>query len=47
MRASRLITPDALALFSDRLDDERDYERTLRDFLLAHDQTRSADEYDS
>jgi len=47
IRAPRLIAPDALALFSDRLDDECDYERTLRDFVLAHDQTRSADDYDS
>ena len=45
-RAPRLIAPDALALFSDRLDDARDYEWTMRDFVLAHDLTHSADAYD-
>jgi hypothetical protein len=46
-RAPRLIAPDALALFSDRLDDARDYEWTLRNFVQAHDLTHSADDYDS
>jgi hypothetical protein len=46
-RAARPIAPEALALFSDRLDDARDYEMTVRDFVLAHGQTRSADDYDS
>jgi hypothetical protein len=43
----RLIEPEELTLFSDRLDDARDYERTLRDFVLARDLTHSADDYDS
>lgn len=47
LRAPRRIAPQALALFSDRLDDARDYESTLRDFVLVHDLTRSADSYDS
>lgn len=46
-RAPRLIAPQELSLFSDRLDDARDYESTVRDFALRRDLTRSADEYNS
>ena len=46
-RSSRPKVVDGFALFSDRLDGARDYEMTMRDFVLAHDLTRSADDYDS
>lgn len=47
VRAPRAIAPEALTLFSDRLDDAQDYESTVRDFILVHDLTHSADEFDS
>ena len=46
-RARRAIAPEALTLFSDRLDDARDYESTVRDFVLLHDLAHSADDFDS
>ena len=46
-RAQRLIAPQELNLFSDRLDDARDYETTVRDFALLRDLTLSADDYNS
>ena len=46
-RAPRAIAPDALTLFSDRIDDARDYESTVRDFVVVHDRTLSADDYNS
>jgi len=45
-RAPRPIAPEALTLFSERMDDERDYENTVRDFILLHDLTHSADDFD-
>jgi hypothetical protein len=47
LRAPRAIAPEALALFSDRMDDAQDYESTVRDFALVHDLTNSADDFDS
>ena len=47
LRAPRAIAPEALALFSDRVDDARDYESTLRDFVAVHDRTVAADDTDS
>ncbi|HSC94161.1 MAG TPA: hypothetical protein VLC73_04275 [Burkholderiales bacterium] len=47
LRAPRAIAPEALSLFSDRLDDVRDYESTMRDFVAVHDRTLSADDYNS
>jgi hypothetical protein len=46
LRAPRAIAPEALSLFSDRLDDVRDYESTMRDFVAVHDRTLSADDTD-
>lgn len=46
-RLPRLIEPEELNLFTDRLDDAREYESTLRDFMLVHDQTVPADGFDS
>lgn len=46
-RAPRAIAPEALALFSDRMDDARDFESTVRDFVHLHDLTHSADDFDS
>ena len=43
----RLIEPQELNLFSDRLDDAREYESTVRDFALLRDLTVSADDYSS
>ena len=43
----RLIEPQELYLFSDRLDDAREYESTVRDFALLRDLTVSADDYNS
>ena len=43
----RLIEPQELNLFSDRLDDAREYESTVRDFALLRDLTVSADDYNS
>ena len=45
--APRAIEPDELALFSERLDHEREYESTMRDFVLLHDRELSADDYNS
>ena len=47
LRAPRAVAPEALALFSDRVDDARDYESTVRDFVAVHDRTVSADDTDS
>ena len=47
LRAPRAIAPEALALFSDRMDDAQDYASTVRDFVLVHDLTHSADDFDS
>ena len=46
-RAPRLIAPHDLILFSDRLDDARERESTVRDFALLRDLTLSADDYNS
>ena len=46
-RAPRLIAPRELNLFSDRLDDARERESTVRDFALLRDLTLSADDYNS
>ena len=46
-RARRLIAPQELNLFSDRLDDARERESTVRDFALLRDLTLSADDYNS
>ena len=46
-RAQRIIAPHDLNLFSDRLDDAREYESTVRDFALLRDLTVSADDYNS
>jgi hypothetical protein len=48
-RGHRLIAPaaDDIALFSERLDHEREYESTLRDFVELHDLAHAADVYDS
>jgi hypothetical protein len=46
-RAPRLIAPHDLRLFSDRLDDAREYESTVRDFILLHERALSADDYNS
>lgn len=45
--APRLIAPQELNLFSDRLDDARERESTVRDFALLRDLALSADEYNS
>jgi hypothetical protein len=47
VRAPRAIAPDELALFSERLDHEREYESTVRDFVQMHDRVLSADDYNS
>ena len=47
LRAPRLIAPHELNLFSDRLDDAREYENTVRDFALLRDRALSADDYNS
>ncbi len=47
LRAPRLIAPHDLNLFSDRLDDARERESTVRDFALLRDLTLSADDYNS
>jgi hypothetical protein len=46
-RAPRLIAPHDLNLFSDRLDEAREHESTVRDFALLRDLTLSADDYNS
>ena len=46
-RAPRHIAPQDLNLFSDRLDDARERESTVRDFALLRDLTLSADDYNS
>jgi hypothetical protein len=46
-RAMRAIAPDDLALFSERLDHEREYESTVRDFVLLHDRVLSAEDFNS
>ena len=46
-RAPRLIPPHELNLFSDRLDDAREYEGTVRDFSLLHDLALSAEDYNN
>jgi len=46
-RAPRLVAPQELNLFSDRLDDARERENTVRDFALLRDLTLSADDYNS
>jgi len=43
----RLIEPEELTLFSERIDHEREYESTVRDFLRLHDLELSTDGYDS
>ena len=45
--APRLIAPHDLNLFSDRLDDARERESTIRGFALLRDLTFSADDYNS
>ena len=47
LRAPRLIASQELNLFSDRLDDARERESTVRDFALLRDLTLSADDYNS
>ncbi len=47
LRAPRLIAPHDLNLFSDRLDDARERESTVRDCALLRDLVRSADDYNS
>jgi len=46
-RAPRAIAPDDLALFSERLDHEREYESTVRNFVLLHDRAHAAEEFNS
>jgi len=46
-RAPRLIAPHDLNLFSDRLDDAREYEGTVRDFALLRELALSAEDYNS
>jgi len=46
-RTQRLTAPHDLNLFSDRLDDARERESTVRDFALLRDLTLSADDYNS
>jgi len=46
-RAPRHIAPQDLNLFSDRLDDARERESTVRGFALLRDLTLSADDYNS
>ena len=46
-RAPRGVAPHELNLFSDRLDDAREYENTVRDFALVREQVLSADDYNS
>jgi len=38
---------NAFEMFSDRLDDQADYEQIIRDFESVHDAIVAADEYDS
>ena len=45
--APRLIAPHDLNLFSDRLDDARERESTIRGFALLRDLALSADDYNS
>ena len=45
--APRSAAPDEFTLFSDRLDDAREYENTVRDFALVREQVLSADDYNS
>ena len=47
LRAPRFIAPHDINLFSDRLDDARERESTVRDFALLRDLTLSADDYNS
>jgi hypothetical protein len=46
-RAPRAIGPDELSLFSERLDHEREYESTVRDFVLLHDRVLAAEDFNS
>jgi hypothetical protein len=46
-RAPRLVAPHDLSLFSDRLDDARERESTVRDFALLHEQALSVDNYNN
>jgi len=46
-RTQRLTAQHDLNLFSDRLDDARERESTVRDFALLRDLTLSADDYNS
>lgn len=48
-RGRRLLAPktEEMALFSERLDDEREYESTVSDFIRLHDIVHAADVYDS
>jgi len=43
----RLAEPEALELFSDRMDHAREYESTVADFALLHDRALSEDVYSS
>jgi len=43
----RLVEPEELTLFSDRIDHAREYESTVRDFIRLHDLALSTDGYDS
>jgi len=46
-RAPRHIAPQDLNLFSDRLDDARERESTVRGFALLRDPALSTDDYNS
>ena len=46
-RALRPVAPQEFTLFSDRLDDAREYENTVRDFALVRERVLSADDYNS
>ena len=46
-RTPRHVAPYELSLFSDRLDDVREYENTVRDFALLRDRALSAEDYNS
>jgi hypothetical protein len=46
-RVPRLIAPHELNLFSDRLDDARERESTVRGFALLRDLVLSADDYNN
>ena len=43
----RPIEPEELTLFSERIDHEREYESTVRDFVRLRDLALSTDGYDS